>query len=136
MDEKKVIEQTIHQAFNVGKNKELSLIHSIHLNNEQFSKFSDIPPYHLQGYEEACLHEEMFFANVSDYDFKIKDLKIEIFNDIAITAFILEEQGMIVDDYSFTGRTLNVKARVSMIFKKYGDKWLIIHEHLSRIPEH
>jgi ketosteroid isomerase-like protein len=133
--DKRVIEQLIYKVFDIGRNKDLSFIQKMHLNNDAFSKFSDIPPYHLQDYEEASLHEEMFFANVSDYDFKITDLKIEIFDNIAIAAFMLEQQGMIVDDYSFTGRTLNVKARVTMVFKK-DNEWLIVHEHFSRVPEH
>lgn len=133
MDEKKSIEQLIYRAFDIGRNKDLSLIQKIHSDN--FSKFSDTPPYHLQDYDEACLHEELFFANLSDYNFKINDLKIEVFGNIAVATFMLEQEGMIVDDYSFTGRRLNIKNRVTMIFKKDND-WLIIHEHFSRIPEH
>ncbi len=75
----------------------------------------------------------MYFASVSDYDFKIEDLKVDLFDDMAIATFVIEHTGMIVDDYSFTGRIMNVRARGTMVFQK-NPKWLIVHEHFSTIP--
>lgn len=130
MDDIKAIEQLIYRSFSIGKDKDLSLINRLHASNA--SKFSDTPPYHLLDYNELCLHEELFFANVSDYEFNIEDLRIEVFDDMALALFIVEQKGMVVDDYSFTGRTLNIRSRVTMVFKKYNGEWLILHEHLSK----
>lgn len=131
MDEKGRIEKVIFNAFNVGKNKDISIIREIHMHN-RFSKFSDVPPYNLQTYDDACLYEELYFANISDYEFNIEDLRIDIFNDIALCTFIIVQRGVLVDNYNFTGSIMNVKSRVSMVLKKEGNEWLILHEHLSR----
>ena len=133
-DNETLIKRTVYKAFEIGKSKDLQSIQSIHYNDKRFSKFGDAPPYMRMDYSEACMHEELYFASVSDYDFKIEDLRVDIFGDIAIATFLIEHTGMLVDDYSFTGRTMNVKSRGTMIFQKKGSVWLIIHEHFSKIP--
>jgi ketosteroid isomerase-like protein len=85
-------------------------------------------------FNDACMHEELYFASVSDYDFKIEDLRVDIFDDTAIATFLIEHTGILVDDYSFTGRTMSVKSRATMVVHKKGSEWLIVHEHFSKIP--
>ncbi len=131
-DDVSAIEDLIHRAFYIGKSKELSTIREVH--HKMLTKFSDTPPYHIMDYEEACLHEEMFFANVSDYEYSIEDLRITMLDSdssIALATFILEHKGIVVDDYSFTGQVIKGKVRCSMVCKKFGSKWYIVHEHLS-----
>ncbi len=129
-----LIKKTIYKAFEIGKSKDLQSIQSMHYNDKRFSKFGDTPPYMRMDFNEACMHEELYFASVSDYDFKIEDLRVDIFDDTAITTFLIEHTGMLVDDYSFTGRTMSVKSRATMVFQKKDSQWLIVHEHFSKIP--
>jgi len=129
------IKRLIYKAFNIGKTKDLGSIRVIH--DEGLTKFSDTPPYHMMGYEEACLHEEMFFANVSDYDFSIEDLRVDLLckrddEGIALATFILEHKGIVVDDYSFTGQAIRDKVRCTLVLRKSRGEWYILHEHLSR----
>ncbi|MGH9923319.1 MAG: YybH family protein [Nitrososphaerales archaeon] len=133
-DNETLIKRTVYKAFEIGKSKDLQSIQSLHYNDKRFSKFGDTPPYMRMDYNDACMHEELYFASVSDYDFKIEDLRVDIFGDIAIATFLIEHTGMLVDDYSFTGRTMSVKSRATMVFQKKGSEWLIIHEHFSKIP--
>ncbi|MGH9934379.1 MAG: YybH family protein [Nitrososphaerales archaeon] len=133
-DSETLIKKTVYKAFEIGKSKDLQSIQSLHYNDKRFSKFGDTPPYMRMDYNDACMHEELYFASVSDYDFKIEDLKVDIFDDIAIATFLIEHTGMLVDDYSFTGRTMSVKSRATMVFQKKGSEWLIVHEHFSKIP--
>jgi ketosteroid isomerase-like protein len=76
--------------------------------------------------------EQLQFASISDYDFKIEDMKIEIRGDIAMASFLLHSSGMIVDDYSFRGTTINNKSRATMVLCKVGGQWKILHQHLSK----
>lgn len=129
-DDTNAIEHLIHRAFYIGKSKELSAIREVH--HSMLTKFSDTPPYHRMDYEEACLHEEMFFANVSDYDYSIEDLRITMLDaSVALATFILEHKGMVVDDYTFTGQTIKSRVRCSIVCKKFDGRWYIVHEHLS-----
>ena len=128
------IELTIYQAFEIGKKKDLNAIQRIH--SKSVSKFSDIPPYNLQDYNDVCLHEELFFASISDYNFKIHDLKIDLFDNIALATFILEQEGILVNNYNFTGERLHMRSRATMVLKNENKReWRIIHEHYSIIPE-
>jgi len=129
-----VIKRTVYKAFEVGKSKDLQSIQGMHFSDKRFSKFGDTPPYMRMDYNEACMHEELYFASVSDYDFKIEDLRIDIFDNLAIATFLIEHTGMLVDDYSFTGRTMSAKSRATMVFQKKDSDWLIVHEHFSKIP--
>lgn len=133
--EKEVVRKAVFRSFEIGKSKDLQSIHSLHYNDKRFSKFNDAPPYMRMDYNETCMYEELYFASVSDYDFKIEELKVDLFDDMAIATFIVEHTGMLVDDYSFTGRTMNVRSRCTMVFKKHGSEWLIVHEHFSKIPD-
>jgi ketosteroid isomerase-like protein len=81
--------------------------------------------------------EQLQFASISDYDFKINDLKIELVgDDAAVTTFALESTGIIVDDYSFRGTAINNKSRVTIVLQK--DKksggWKMLHQHFSKMP--
>ncbi|GBC73695.1 hypothetical protein HRbin04_01101 [archaeon HR04] len=132
LDDIKAVEYLIHRAFYIGKSKDLSAIREVY--HSMLTKFSDIPPYHRMDYEEACLHEEMFFANVSDYDYSIEDLRITMLDEsssIALATFILEYKGVVIDGYSFTGQAIKSRVRCSIICKKFDGRWYIVHEHLS-----
>jgi len=129
-----VVRKAVYRSFEIGKSKDLQAIQSLHFNDKRFSKFGDTPPYMRMDYNETCMYEELYFASVSDYDFKIEDLKVDFFDDMAIATFIIEHTGMLVDDYSFTGRTMSVRSRGTMVLQKNGKQWLIVHEHFSKIP--
>ena len=102
--------------------------------DKRFSRFGDVPPYKRLDYDEACMFKELYFASVSDYDFNITDLEIDFFDNVAIATFDVEQKGMLVDNYSFTGTTMNIKSRGTMVFLKKDFSWLIIHEHFSSVP--
>jgi ketosteroid isomerase-like protein len=129
-----IVRKAVYRSFEIGKSKDLQAIQSLHFNDKRFSKFGDTPPYMRMDYNETCMYEELYFASVSDYDFKIEDLKVDFFDDMAIATFIIEHTGMLVDDYSFTGRTMSVRSRGTMVLQKNGKQWLIVHEHFSKIP--
>ena len=124
------IKEVITEYFQLAKTKEIEKIDSFF--DPKFTKFGDSPPYDRREFERALMLEQLQFASISDYDFKINDLKIEVKNDSAVATFLLESTGMIVDDYSFRGTTINNKSRTTVVLQK-DDKgrWKMIHQHLS-----
>ncbi|HKZ60865.1 MAG TPA: nuclear transport factor 2 family protein, partial [Nitrososphaera sp.] len=70
----------------------------------------------------------------SDYDFKIENLKTEVMGDAAVATFVLQVTGMIVDDYSFRGTTIDYRSRVTIILQKdKNGRWKMVHHHLSKL---
>ena len=125
------IKEVITEYFQLAKTKEIEKIDSFL--DQKFTKFGDSPPYDRRDFERALMLEQLQFASISDYDFKINDLKIEVKNDSALATFMLESTGMIVDDYSFRGTTINNKSRTTVVLQKdEKGKWKMIHQHLSR----
>ncbi|MBI2183595.1 MAG: nuclear transport factor 2 family protein [Thaumarchaeota archaeon] len=128
------IRRLITALFEAAKQRDFVLIAGLHSDEEGFSKFDDSPPYRKQNYGEAMMHEEAAFAGISDYHYKIEDLKINVFGEAALATFYLKYGGVAVDSYSFRGQSVEVESRVSMVLRRKPRGWLIFHEHLSRIP--
>lgn len=125
------IKEVIFEYFQLAKTKEIERIDSFL--DSKFTKFGDSPPYDVRQYERALMLEQLQFASISDYDFKIEDLRIEIRKESAVATFVLESTGMIVDDYSFRGTTINNKSRTTVVLHKdETGRWTMLHQHLSK----
>ncbi len=133
MSEKQKILETIQTFFDAGKTKNFAVLSDIQINSEEFSSFSDIPPYGLKGYSESIALEELRFSSISDYDYKIENNKISIFGNVGIATFVLNQKGMLVDSQTYTGQHMTINGRATFILIKE-DSWKIIHYHLDKIP--
>jgi ketosteroid isomerase-like protein len=134
-DDKKEVSRIIVAFFEAGKNKDLTSIDDFHSSRENFTKFDENPPYTRQNSDEAFVHEQAAFANISDYSYTIGDLRIDLLGDAAIATFYITYKGMFVNDYSFEGSPVGSRARVTMVLTKTARGWRIAHEHLSRFPD-
>lgn len=133
--DRKEIEALIAAFYEAGKNKDLTTLGDFHSSREAFTKFDENPPYTRQGSDEAFVHEQAAFANISDFDYKIDDLRIDLLPDSAVATFYLTYKGMFVNDYSFEGSPVSSRARVTMVLTRTSRGWRMLHEHLSRFPD-
>jgi hypothetical protein len=131
MDSDKV-RDLIYRYFEIAKTKEIEKLEDFF--DPRFTKYGDSPPYDRRSLERALMLEQLHFASLSDYDFKIEDIQIDILDSSsAVATFTLESAGMLVDDYSFRGTTVNVRSRATIVLQK--DKkgqWKMFHQHLSK----
>ena len=130
-DQKEIVE-VIQTLFETGKTKDFSVLGNIQLNSPEFSSFSDVPPYGLKGYSESIALEELRFASISDYDYEIKNAKINIFGTTGIVTFELTQKGILVDNKAFTGQHITINGRATFVLIKK-DTWKILHYHLDKI---
>ena len=130
----KEVSKVIESFFDVGKTKNFSVLREIQMDDSLFSSFSDVPPYNLKNYADTIILEELRFASISDYDYKIIDPVISIFGNIAIAKFRLMQKGMLVDNKSFTGKHITINGRATFVLIKKDD-WKIVHFHLDKIFE-
>lgn len=126
---------TIRRFLEAGKEKELTTLGEFHAPSSLFSKFDESQPYTRQDEEQAFVYEQAFFANVSDYEYKIDDLRIDVVGGVAIATFYLAFTGVFVNNYAFEGKTVGSRSRVTMVLAKFGDAWKMVHEHFSAFPE-
>jgi len=130
-DQKEIVE-VIQTFFETGKTKDFSVLENIQLNSPEFSSFSDVPPYGLKGYSESIALEELRFSSISDYDYEIKNAKINVFGTTGIVTFELTQKGILVDNKAFTGQHITINGRATFVLIKK-DAWKILHYHLDKI---
>jgi ketosteroid isomerase-like protein len=126
------IQDLLYKYFQLAKTKEIEKIEEFL--DQSFTKFGESPPFDRRDFERALMLEQLQFASLSDYDFKIESLKTEVMGDAALATFVLQVTGMIVDDYSFRGTAIDNKARATVVLHKdKNGQWKIIHQHLSKL---
>jgi len=132
---KREVSEFIRTFFEVGKSKELASLMDFHSPAGLFTKFDENPPYTKQNSEEAFIYEQAAFANISDYEYKIEEEKIDLVEGVAIATFYLTFTGVFVNDYSFEGMTVGSKSRVTMVAARFGGSWKLVHVHISAFPD-
>ena len=125
------VRDLIYKYFEIAKTKEIEKLEEFF--DPRFTKYGDSPPYDRRSSERALMLEQLHFASLSDYDFKIKDMQIDILDSCAVATFTLESVGMLVDDYSYRGTTVNIRSRATIVLQKgENGQWKMIHQHLSK----
>ncbi len=134
-EEEKKIKNVIYGVLEAGKNRNFSLLSKLYAEDGRFSKFDDSPPYSRQTVEEAITQEEIAFASLSDYQYTIRELKIDLIGVVAIATFYLDYGGILVNNYTFEGRKISLTSRVTYVLEKRADGWIVVHKHSSRLPD-
>jgi len=124
----------IYAFFEAGKNKDLASLAGFQ-SRESFTKFDENPPFARQNPDEALIHEQAAFANISDYTYQVDELRVDLFGGLAVATFYLTYKGIFVNDYSFEGSPVGSKDRVTMVLSRTQRGWKIVHEHFSRFPD-
>ena len=131
MSEQEEIIKIIESFFKIGKSKKLEILKDIQINDSSFSSFSDVPPYDLKYFPTTVALEELRFISISDYDYRINNVKVSIFGDTAVVALELIQKGMLVDNKAFTGEHITIPGRATFVLIKK-PTWKIMHLHLSK----
>ena len=129
------VELAIRAFFEAGKNKDLTSLSDFHASRDLFTKFDENPPYTRQNSDEAFVYEQAAFASISDYNYTIDELRVDVLGDVAVASFYLSYSGMFVNDYSFEGSPVRARARVTMVLTRTPRGWKGVHEHFSRVPD-
>ena len=131
MSEREEILKIVENFFEIGKSKKLEILKEIQVNDSSFSSFSDVPPYDLKDFATTVALEELRFVSISDYDYKINNVKVSEFGDTAVVALELVQKGMLVDNKAYTGEHITIPGRATFVLIKK-PTWKIVHLHLSR----
>lgn len=129
------VKSLIYTIYESKKNKDIQFLNRIYRNKEKFSKYNEYAPLRRLNRDEALLHDELYISNISDYSYDIKNLRIDIHDNIAIATFYIQHNGIFVNNYNFTGKQIQNRTRSTMIFERYKVEWFVIHEHNSRLEQ-
>jgi hypothetical protein len=120
--------------FTAGRTKNVAPLGVIQLDDPRFSSYSDVPPFDLKDFATTTALEQLRFVSISDYDFELKNTRVDLFETFAVVTFTVKQSGMIVDNYSFRGQHLTMDSRATFVFIKF-PKWKIVHIHLTKISD-
>ena len=134
MRDKEDILDIISTFFNAGKTKNVAPLSVIQLDDPRFSAYSDVPPFDLKDYATTSALEQLRFVSISDYDFELKNMRVDLFENFAVITFTVKQSGMVVDNYSFRGQHFTMDSRATFVLAKY-QKWKIVHIHLTKISD-
>jgi ketosteroid isomerase-like protein len=97
-------------------------LQATHLDSDKFSKFGP-RSFERQNLTDANASEAAFFTSISDREYEVRDLKIDVFGDVAVATYYPRA--------SFTrdGEKVEVDGRQTFVFVKIADTWKIAHEH-------
>lgn len=124
-EEQEKIKMTLIHIFDLAKAKELDSLEGYHLYGPKFTKFDEGGLPNLQDAETAKKGERELFSAVSEFNYNLEDFKVDVFEDSAITTFIINV------DFKMGGIAGTAKSRGTVVFVKVEEEWKITHEHFS-----
>jgi len=97
-------------------------LQTVHLVSDKFTKFGP-RSFDRQDVASTNESEAAFFGSISNFKQEIKDLKIDVFGDIAIATYFPHVS--FVQD----GEEKSGSGRQTLVFLKMLEGWKIVHEH-------
>jgi len=117
-DVREVIETIVEDAVTAN----IEGLQTAHLDSDKFTKFGP-RSFERQDVVNTNASEEAFFGTISNYQQEVRDLKIDVFDDMAIATYY--------PYVSFVqeGQKKEGSGRQTLVFLLTDDGWKIVHEH-------
>lgn len=100
----------------------ISGLQDIHLDSDKFTKFG---PRQFERQDVAATNasEAVFFSSISNANYEVEDLKIDVIGDVGIATYYPRVS------FERDGEAVRVTGRQTLVFLNTEDGWKIVHEH-------
>ncbi len=97
-------------------------LQAIHLDSEKFTKFG---PRSFDRQDVAATNESeaTFFSTISDVEYEVRDLRIDVFGDFGVVTYYPHVSFVRV------GTRQVASGRQTLVFLKTVNGWKLVHEH-------
>ena len=134
MSNEREILETILKVFEAGRRGDAEGIKMLY--SERFTRYSELPPLHLQLRDEALKLKTSLYTELIDFKYQINDLNVVMLSgDAALATFTLSYEGVYIYSYTFEGRPFTMNVRCTAVLVREGGGWKILHEHYSRLDD-
>jgi ketosteroid isomerase-like protein len=118
------IQRRLKEIFDAAEKKDLNRSDGYHAYGPKFTKFA-VGQLGRQDAIAARNAEHDRLGVINDLSMRADDLKIDVFGDVGVAAFVLA--------YSFRAGTDTIESKEcsTMVFVKERGAWKIVHEHFS-----
>lgn len=116
------ITEVINSIVKDAEEANIEGLKSAHLESEKFSKFG---PRNFNRQDVASTNETeaAFFGSISNYKQEVRDLKVDVFNDVAVATYYPYVT------YVLNGEEIIGSGRQTFVFLNTQDGWKLVHEH-------
>jgi ketosteroid isomerase-like protein len=97
-------------------------LRGVHLDSEKFTKFGP-RTFGRQDVSSTNESETVFFKSIADANYRVRDLKIDVFDDVGIATYYPEVK------FKRDGKDVMVSGRQTLVFLRTGGGWKLVHEH-------
>jgi len=118
----KEITEVINSIIKDAEEANIEGLRSAHLESVKFSKFG---PRNFNRQDVTCTNESeaAFFGSISNYKQEVRDLKIDVFDDVAVATYYPHVS------YVLHGEEIKGSGRQTFVFLNTQDGWKLVHEH-------
>ncbi len=123
--QQKEVRDALAGIFEAAKQKDFARLEEYHLYGPMFTKFDISETSSREDASTARERERSGIAPLQDLRMEARDLKIDVFGDVAVATFIFD------CGFRNGAAMVNKSARSTLVFVKNGGRWKITHEHHS-----
>ena len=116
------ITEVINSIVKDAEEANIEGLESAHLESEKFSKFGP-RNFNRQDVTSTNETEAAFFGSISNYKQEVRDLKIDVFDDVAVATYYPYVT------YVLDGEEIKGSGRQTFVFLNTKDGWKLVHEH-------
>lgn len=97
-------------------------LRAMHLESRKFTKFG---PRVFERQDVTSTHktESVFFGAITNANYEVRDLKIDVFGDVGIATYYPEVS------FVRDGESVEASGRQTLVFVRTDSGWKIVHEH-------
>ncbi|MCS7117853.1 MAG: nuclear transport factor 2 family protein [Thaumarchaeota archaeon] len=122
--------EVIISAYESIKNGEVEVLSEFYA--EGYTLISELNPGHLLEPEGALLTRRSMVGQITDLDYSLEEISSRLIGEgVALVVYRLRYRGMLVYQYRFEGRFIQVEAICTAVLVNDGRGWKILHEHLT-----
>jgi ketosteroid isomerase-like protein len=119
------VRRRLEQIWPVAASRDFERLESFHLYGPEFTEFKNGQP---RGDAASCAAgERAIFSVLEDTRVEMNDLAINAVGEVAIATFNGHFTGQM------PGHPMDFEQQVTIVFRRVGEDWKIIHEHMSPI---
>lgn len=126
-EQQKAITALIDEIFQTAREKDFDRLARFHLYGPKFTEFKN-GKLRLDA-EASQQAEQNAFRAMSDFRYKVKDMRVNVFDDAAVATFHGEFSAHVND------QPLELKSQCTLVFVRDEGSWKIVHEHFSPLTQ-
>lgn len=116
------ITEVINSIVKDAEEANIEGLKSAHLESAKFSKFGP-RNFNRQDVARTNETEAAFFGSISNYKQEVRDLKVDVFDDVAVATYYPHVT------YVLNGEEIKGSGRQTFVFLNTQDGWKLVHEH-------